>query len=576
MSDSQLILFKQEGQHVYDYTNVYDPEVDGANPSNSGKVIPAVRSIVIDNRTSNWKVLIVESVHPTTFKCTYRDFPYKVIDKRSMIYNYGNDVFMLYYDDRVTPTRLVVDAKLILFGSNISKYRLVMPNSDGELIPISQAIRQQSNGTSSVISTIEVAEMTDKYVDGIRRCVPCHTSVRLKDNDIITLELYDANSALVAEVELIARRSTILNTLTSSLNPVKGFTASCNQVIGDHWYLYCGQDVNNLSIFPEVKFSDNTSVITPVDNSSCFIYGLGEIDSRNVGDRYPILIKFYINNRYDIAPDASNVEIIGGEKRVMYYQQDVEIIEKPVTDISKISIIPVWMNDKYTLKFFGYSKNRNNVVDLTNYIMTTTNGMPVIKTDVLTLGTFVADSFGGQQNFTISVPIAASNGTTVTHSQQFSIVLKNPDTAPSVGVGREYWYIVDPDSDPQIVYGKDTVDYNRPVIYYNTTSTKHVISTNEFESESDFINAFFRLAVPPTIGDEAIAPTPTHFQIRSDSGVTLTAPIQIDKYSVPFVINNGGVPVTSGTLIMEFLYVVGGSTAILYGVPVTVIQTSNS
>ena len=108
MADDQLVLFKQEGQHIYDYTNVYDPDV---HPSSSGKIIPAVRSLVVDNRTSEWRVLMVESVDPVTFKCTYRDFPYKVIDRRSMIYNYGNDVFMLYYDNRSTPTRLVVDAK---------------------------------------------------------------------------------------------------------------------------------------------------------------------------------------------------------------------------------------------------------------------------------------------------------------------------------------------------------------------------------------------------------------------------------------------------------------------------------
>ena len=55
-SNNSLLLFKQEGQHIYDYGNVYDPDVDGADVANSGKIVPAVRSIVIDNRTSKWRV----------------------------------------------------------------------------------------------------------------------------------------------------------------------------------------------------------------------------------------------------------------------------------------------------------------------------------------------------------------------------------------------------------------------------------------------------------------------------------------------------------------------------------------
>ena len=574
MADDQLVLFKQEGQHIYDYTNVYDPDV---HPSSSGKIIPAVRSLVVDNRTSEWRVLMVESVDPVTFKCTYRDFPYKVIDRRSMIYNYGNDVFMLYYDDRSTPTRLVVDAKMILFGSSIAKYRLLKPNSDGVMESISSATRQGTSGTSVVVDLINVVEVTDKYVDGVRRCSECYTSATLVDGDIVTLELIDAAGTVVAEVELVAKRSTILNNLGSAVNSITAFTATANQMLSvgntNRWYLYKGQSIDELSIFPEITFSDGTSVITPVDNSSCYIYGLENIDSNQVGTVHQIVIKYFINNRYNISNDVENVSVIGGNRRVLYTIHTLEIVDRPVSDISKLSVIPVWNNGKYSLRFYGYSKKRNNVENYTDWIMTTSGGVQTIKSNVLVSGSFNGSLFNVEQNFTISFNIPVANRQTTTYTQSFSIVLKDPASAPTTGAGREYWYIVEPESDPEIVYGIDGADLCRPVIYYDSVAGKHYISSTEFESVSEFLSAFYYNAVPPKLETAAYATVPTHFRIKTCEGVLFSgmpsAGIVIGNYGVSdgFVLSDSGAIVTSGTVIVEFMY----DYSIIFGVPVSVV-----
>ena len=573
MPDDQLLLFKQEGQHIHDYTNVYDPDIDGADPSASGKIVPAVRSIVIDNRTSDWRVLIVESVNEETFKCTYRDFPYKVIDRRTMIYNYGNDVFMLYYDDRSKPTRLVVDSKMILFGSSIVKYRLRKPDSSGNMVSISAASRQKADGTTMVTDLISVAEITDKYVDGVRRCSECYTSATLVNGDIVTLELIDSNGSVVAEVELVARRSTILNSFNSVVNSVIGFGATANQTIGDNWYLYPGQSVDELSIFPEIRFSDGTSCITPVDNSSCFIYGMESVDSNKVGARYDIMIKYFICNRYDIRSDVENVSIIGGNRRVLYSTHTIEIISRPASDISKLSVIPVWMNGYYDLRFFGYSNNRNNVEDYTAAIMGVAAGLPTIKSDSLVSGSFVANRFDEEQNFRVSFRLQPLDPNSVRYSQDFSIVLKNPESAPLTGVGREYWYITEPSTDPEIVYGIDGAELCRPVIYFDGTTGRHYISSTEFESKTSFIEAFYTLAVPPKLNGSATATAPTHFRVKTEYGILLTNAIPVDNYSSEFVLlNSAGENIESGTVIVEFLSNVSGSTSIIYGVPVTVLK----
>ena len=76
--------------------------------------------------------------------------------------------------------------------------------------PISVATIQQATGTENVVSTINVVDVTDQYVDSVRRCSECYTTVPLRNGDLVTLELIDANGTVVAEVELVARRSTVL------------------------------------------------------------------------------------------------------------------------------------------------------------------------------------------------------------------------------------------------------------------------------------------------------------------------------------------------------------------------------
>ena len=570
---SQAVLFKQEGQHIYDYTNVYDPDIDGADPSASGKIIPAVRSIVIDNRSSDWKIYLVKSVDSRTFKCTLIDFPYKTIDRRSMILNYGNDVFMLYYDNRTSPTRLTVDAKMILFGSNIASYRLVKGTT-----VISYVLRQEGTSSEYAVSQVPVVEVTDQYVDGVRRCNTCYTTHSLVDGDVVTLELFDSTGVMIAEVELIARKSTILNSLTAALNPITGFSASANQMVGEDWYLYKGQAKNNLSIFPEVHFADGTSFIVPVDNNACYLYGFEDVDTNQVGNKYPILVKYYINSRYQVDP---SLNVVAGTKRVLTSEHNIVILEKPIGSISKISVVPVWNANtrNYSLKMLAYNAERNGVSDVTAKIFNDSTGSGGFKTGVLKAGSFSPTAFGARQEFTIEFSTPADNGYNTLYRQSFIVVLKDPATIPSTGSGRDQWQIVNP-ANTEIVFGVDDATYNRPVVYWDSQAEKHYISTEEFPTVDDFVEVFYRLSAPPAdaLGGESQAPYPTHFRFRDVAGNNLTSAFAIADYSRGVLINNlAGVPVSGGTIVMEFMYRVGGAeSAIIYGVPVLVERKDGS
>ena len=566
---SQSILFKYAGQGIYDYTNVYDPDVDGTDVAASGKVVPSIRSIVFDNRTSDLKVFIVTAVDPVTFKVSLMDWPAALLDKESMILNYGNDIFMLYYDNRTTPTRLTVDSKMILFGSNIASFKLRKDD-----VVISYTLQQSASGSSYAVGAGSVVEITDKYVDGIRRCNSCYTTSVLTDGDLVTLELYDSIGVCIGEVELLAKKSTILNSLSAALNPITGFEATCNQMDGDVWFLYKDQAKQNLSIYPTLQFADGTSLVVPVDNGACYLYGLADVSTNIAGKQFPLIVKYYINNRYPVDP---SLNVVAGNKRVLAAQHTLKIIEKPIGYISKLSIVPVWNNttNAYELRFLAYSENRNGVDVVTSRLVeqNATTNLCQFKTGILQSGSFNPQLFGTKQTFGIRFIASEINDYSSYYDQVFSIILKNPATVPTSGTGRDEWQIIDPNN-IEVVYGVDDGVFNKPVIKWDATAEKHFIDTDEFSDKDAFVDTFYRLAAPPALNaiGEVDAPYPTHFRIRDLSGNVLTGTYEVTNYNQGFLINTlVGTPVTAGTVILEFLYRVGGAeAAIIYGVPVQI------
>lgn len=586
-SNNSLLLFKQEGQHIYDYQNVYDPDVDGSDVANSGKIVPAVRSIVIDNRTSKWRVYLVSAVDPVTFKVSYVDFPYKTIDTSSIVLNYGNDFFMLYYDNRVSPTRLIVDSKMILFGANLTKYRLM---KDG--VPISLFNQQNETGVEEAVNYVPITEVTNQYTQGIRRCSPCYTTNTLVDGDLVTLELYDSTGVvfLVGEVELVAKQATILNALSAAVNPIVSFDAECNQTDGTDWYIYRGQSVDNLSIYPMVSFANESKYMVPVDNRTCFIYGLDEVDSTQSGARFKVLIKYYVNDRYTVDPTLG---VSSGTKRILYSEHVIKVVDKPLGAIAKLSVLPVWRQDlgSYDLNFMAYTTNRSEPSIVTDRIVNINANAPMtfatypdennVAQSTLVDGSFNPTLFGSKQTFKIKF-VASEVGTLkIPYEQSFSVVLIDPATVPDINGSRAVWNIED-STNTEEPYGIDDATYNRPEIIWDETAGVHYFdTTNQFISVTEFINTFFRLADPPYLTNETQAPTPNKFRIKDLNGNVLVSSMAVSNYMRGFRINKVGTtdPVVGETVtvgdntvelptlvILEFLL----DTAVIYGVPVII------
>lgn len=551
-----FILFNDERPDSLFLKDLYDPDLHGSNIDESGKIRGQAGSLVIDGDSASdtYRALYyIEYVDPTTKK-SYLKTPRIVVgtdteDDATYIINYGNDKFLCYYDDRINPTKLAIDAKLIIFGATNVEYRLSKYNKDSgtkEIISIYLDSDEVIKGNRIPLTSVGGALPNAKY------CTNCHTLSYVEDGDVVTIEIFNNNGILSAEFDLLVKRAIILNDLASEANPIVNFDADCLQMRGDEWYLYEKQDPSALNIRPYIEYYDGAKQYIVVDNIQCFLYGLEDFIPSFPGHKQKLLIKYFLNHR-----EITTLKAADPRYPSVCVEKYLTVIDNNSEYGMKVSVVPVWniLDQLWNLKFFAYTERRDEIYDITSQV----------KVDE----TFDGALFNVQQEvifeFDTSVIFGLSNVAVYQQSIWLTLKMyKNFDR-----------YIIKDTKNDEFAYGVETSVLRRPVLHYDTTLKQYFVPTSVFKNANAFIEAFYTIARPPFNPLVETKPlVPTHFTVRGhdNSTVVVANPIEISQYNQAWNIVRNGQPdqLVGGNVIVEFLQLVGDQYKILYGVPVDV------
>lgn len=528
---------------------LYDPDIHTGPDAPQGLIRPCKESLVVDNRAGgdSYVIWVVDSVDPVTHKSTLV-LP-RTPEENDIVnanISFGNERVMLYFDNRPSLNRLIIDSKFVVIGLAADSYRLVKRTEDGPRI---MSTRLDADGNIEG----DLIKLSETTFPDIRVCPPCHTLYDVYAGDIVMLEIYDASGILITEVELITKQATILNDMISSNNPVVGFLGEASNMDAfGNWLIYVDQDPNTLSIFPKLQYADGGHEILTVDSMSTFMYGYDFISSEIIGREYEVLLKHYL------AKNIPSLIAEGSEVRFVTDRRTVKIIPRDLQDISKVSLMIHWDmgRQEYIFTFYAYSEGRKS------YMIIQPSDIEHIEYDELN-GTLFDQAQICKYRFAIHV-----NGAVITHEQMFVVWLYDP--------GQLVQYTITDDINADAVYGVDTSNHRRPIIWYDELGSdgKFFISTTEHEDVEAFLDDFYYRALPPYIDSvETEAPRPTHFTIRElATGRGLSpAIIPIEDYSQIFnLISSGdGSEMVDSTVVVEFLLKIDGYL-LLYGVPVSI------
>lgn len=623
MSDKRTILFGEKAAGVYLLTDIYDPDKHGLDIEASGKYVPAVGSLVVDNTKGlhNQQYTVV-SVDPVTYKVSM--VPSAFVQGSDVqpdrVLSYGNDIFMLYFTSATikTPenniyniTRLIVDNKLSLYGNHAATYQLMKLDSEGREEIISRWYDASGHQAGTAIPMLSTG------VEGIRKCDGCYTEATLEEGDMVYLKVFSAAGLLIAQITLIAKRAHFLNEYASAANPIVGFDISANQMFPDGViYLYQGQNTEDLALFTDLIYADGSRRKVGIDNRRGFAYGLEEVCTNIPDVEYTVLVKYYLSESdvisdntyvYQLTDDVTFITgttyytrvadglkwvyqealVIPGETiplntyyirrtvnlssgidnniKFIYKYATIRIVEGTQDLIAKISPIPVWTGTKWLLRFFKYRTTRQ----------TSPTGEDVV---LILNNSFDGAAFGQVQEVTIEAD-ETSNGTSRKVTRTFAIEVNDKNSQGTINDGIN-WLIAD-HTGVDHVYGDDTPPHIRPRIFFDGANYRvpnHIFTASPTLTALEvFLENFYTLATPPMLVDEGVAPLPTHFLIKDPYGsVLMTRRMPITSFTENLDLITGSGPLNKyvgTTLVMEFSRdLPDASTEILYGVPVDVVS----
>ena len=577
---TKSVLFGERAAGVYRMSEIYIPsEQEGVTPEQSGKIVPAVGSLIVDDTTGlHNQQYTVTAVDPITYEPTLVPSTF-VVDSTAQVdrvLSYGNDIFMIYFSSIVMPvsgsnvnlTRLIIDNKLSLFGKHAATYQLIRTDEDGNESIIS---RRYVPGDSGFEPAGTIIPMLDTGVEGIRKCDGCYTDVTLTEGEDIRCDIYTAGGILIAQIHLIAKKGHLLNEPVDQANPIVGMTIEGSQMESNgDLYLFYGQDERELAIYVHLEYRDGSSRTVGIDNRRGFCYGLETVSSHIVGARYQITIKYYLSSEEAASPSIAEEAAL---TRFISKDATIKIISGAKDLISKVSPIPIWntVAREWSLQFLRYRDDRS----ITRYHTDDPNDYEHVTID----SDFNGKLFNTSQSVTISYDEIVNNlGQKARKTASFIIELRDKGSGVLFG---EYYLIKD-SMDSLVTYGSNTPPHLRPRIKYRANSgyfiPDEVFKENSNQSATEvFIENFYTNANPPKHVDESAAPMPTHFRVKTPSGNAITPnAIAIDEFTtnLNLIVPNGENQnyYVNKTVIVEFLKQIDSTTCeYLYGVPVEVI-----
>lgn len=540
-----IIIYNNRKPDSYLEADIYDP----ANPA-SGKYFPSLYSIVIKTDGSLWYVSERNESDYSVKLTACSIITEADAESAAKIVSYGNDKYCLYMDTRVSPYKLIVDAKVLFYGNSLKEYTLSVPDENGT----NQIISMYLDSTDKFISDRIPMTSISQDIKAYKFPTNCHTTAKLTEGDVVTLTVYNNLGNVAATLNLYVRNAIWLNDLNSWTNPIIEFGVTSLQMRGDEFYIKERQDPSHLNMQPYLVYADGSKVNINIDNAQCFMYGLDDFLPSYPGYSQELIFKYFLG-RNESALGTNDKFLVCSKKLVVVKDKD---------DYSfKVSVVPKYngITSEWYLKFFLYTDDRNGCYDITDQVTYDKNfGFN---------GTF--DKWGIEQHVVVDydVSVALNLSEELPGSQSFYITVWDPKIYER--------YTIRDNEDSPIIFGVDGSITRRPVLRYDRDLDIYFIPTSIFHNKEAVIESFYTLSRPFfDTRTESVAPTPTHFIVRDSSNgqQLVSSPVSLDNFGAAMnFVGIDRVP-TGGSVIVEFLKLIKDTYVVLYGVPVDVYVNS--
>lgn len=471
-----------------------------------GKYVPNVGDFVWNIETyEEWKVVAVDisTLVPTLIAIKRQTTP-GTFDDTDLLLGVGpgtaSDTYRCYIDDSVLPHLLVVDVRLQVKAS-MAQYAIIFKGS--EIAGTSKAISAYYDQAGNLLGNkvpLELALVPEGKNYTIKTVMPCNTTEKLPDNEIVTVVFYNDVGQVVSKRQLLIENTAFIRTTDASQKHITDITLETPFLsTSDPQLIEYPLNVNlsGFNLFGRVHYSDGDSLKMPVDGTKFALFGLQNFVATQIGQRATSVLKYVL----------SPGEIVYGATTMngTFMTKEYQLITTKADNAYTVKLFgyPVWIDavNGYRLEFYLLDLNRALYRKVTPYVSFNPN-TPAFK----------PTEYGISQLISVSLNLRDVDGVykSYTHTQTFDLVLQRPGSDHTGTI----WTIgFEPGQNPP--FGRD----NWAVMQFINQNLRKLKVGVSATTQTEWLDRMYWQTKPlfnPTV--EAQAPTPDWFSLIFDGG----------------------------------------------------------
>lgn len=356
---------------VWNITQIYHKE------TNKSGIVPNVNDAVLD-WTRGW-LRVTDVYVDGSSRLDPAEFP-TTEELSSQAKRYGTgpgdatSSARAYLDTSVFPYRLLVDAAVVLYGSEKKEVKIFRGTDIGNPTNVISARYDATNTYISDTIPLKVVATDDVNNLAIKSVAEGYCTAELKDGELVTMVVYNNSNSISKIKELLIKNTSYVVPAEAPVNRVtqiellSPFMSPTNPT---ELEVPVNVPMSSVAVMARIHYADRV-VEKSIDGAKVILHGGDEYISTVTSAPGKLVLT------YNLSPNEVSVDTSNGSSKHISRPYSIRTVTTVGSYSVKLFVVPTWVDEYtgYQLEYYLYDLDRSDFFNVTSLIEAGINSQP--------------------------------------------------------------------------------------------------------------------------------------------------------------------------------------------------------